>query len=115
VFAAQIEKPSVADEEQNEDSPDKVVDVTSADHDPVEWADVVRDEADEDSHAEKGNEKGEGGDEKAAARAVGNGGADQKADPGEMKEKKKSGDNEGGKEEENQCAGSDVHLSIETL
>jgi hypothetical protein len=59
VFAAQIEKPSIADEEEDEDAPDKVVDVTSADHDPVEWADVVCDEADEDSYAEKGDEKGE--------------------------------------------------------
>jgi hypothetical protein len=80
----------------------------------VEWANVVRDQTDKDSNAEKGYKKGERGDEKAAARAVGNGGADQKADAGEMKEKEKCGDNKGGKEEKNLCAGSDVHLSIET-
>jgi hypothetical protein len=81
----------------------------------VEWADVVRDKADQDSHTEEGDEKSEGRDEKAAARAVGDGSPNEKADVREMKKKKKGGDNNGGKEEKNQCAGSDIHLSIETL
>jgi hypothetical protein len=32
-----------------------------------------------------------------------------------MKKQKRNGDNKGGKQEENQRAGSDVHASIETL
>jgi hypothetical protein len=81
----------------------------------VEWADVEGDEVDKDSHAEKGDEEGEGSDEKSAARAVGDGGADEKADAREMKKEQKGGNYDGGKEEKNQRAGSDFHSSIETL
>jgi len=84
VLAAKIEKPSVADEEQDQDSPDEVVDVTAADHDPMKGADVSGDEADEYSHAEKGDQESEGGDKKAAARAVWNGGPYEEADVCEM-------------------------------
>jgi hypothetical protein len=67
----------------------------------VEWADVVGDEADQDAHAEKRNDKTEGRDEKAAARAVWYGGPDEKADFCEMKEEQKCGNNKGSKEEKN--------------
>jgi hypothetical protein len=80
----------------------------------MEWADVVGDEADKDAHSEKSNEKCEGRDEKAAARAVGDGGPYQKADVCEMKEEKKGGYDNDGEKEKNQRAGSDIHSSIET-
>jgi hypothetical protein len=115
VFAPKVEKPSIADKEQDKDSPDEVVDVPSANHDPVKRADVVRDEADQDANTEEGDEKREGGDEKASARSIGDRGAYEKAEVREMKKKKKGGDNKGGKEEKNQRAGSDIHGSIETL
>ena len=75
---------------------------------------MVGDEADKDAYAEKSDEKGKGGDEKAAARAVGDGGPYQEADIREMKEEKKGGYNNDGEEEKNQRAGSDIHSSIET-
>jgi hypothetical protein len=81
----------------------------------VEWADVVGNEADEDSHAEESDEKSDGGDEKASAWTVRDGGSDKKANAREVEEEKKSGDYKSGKEEEDECAGSDFHLSIETL
>ena len=114
MLASQIKKPSIADEEQDEDSPDKVMNVTPADHHPVKRADMVRDEADKDSHAEKCDEKCEGGDEESPTRAVGNGGADEKADVCEMEKEKKGGDYKGGENEKDQRAGSDFHSSIET-
>jgi len=115
MLAAQIKKPSIADEQEDEDPPDEVMDVTSADHHPVKRADVVRDEADQDAHAEKRDDKGERGDEETPARAVGDGGADEKTDAREMEEQQQGGDNNGCKEEENQRALSDNHLPIETL
>jgi len=115
VLAAQVKQPSIADDEEDEDSPDKMMDVASANHDPVEWADVVGDEADEDSHAKKSDQKGERRDEKTPARAVRDGGPNQKADARKVQEEQKGGDNNGGKEKKNQRAGTDIHLSIETL
>jgi hypothetical protein len=75
---------------------------------------MVRDEADKNAHTQESDEKRKRGDEETPARAVGDGGADEKANVCEMEKEKKGGDNEGGKDEENQRAGSDFHTSIET-
>jgi len=53
VRAAEIEQPPVAYEEQNQDSPDQVMDMPAAHHDPVEWTLAVFDERDEQANSEE--------------------------------------------------------------
>ena len=48
---AQVEQPAVTDEQKDQDSPDKVMDMAAADNDPLKWTVIVDDEADEQSYA----------------------------------------------------------------
>ena len=104
---AEVEQPAVADEQQNQNSPDKVMDVAAVHDDPVEWAVVVDDEADEQTHAEEGDKKRHRGDEHAAAGPVWDGGADEKAQASELQEHEQHHNYQAGEgeQQERTCSG----------
>ena len=103
---AEVEQPTVADGQQDQDSPDKVMDVAAAHNDPVKWAVVVDDEADEQAHAEKGDKERHRGDEHAAAGPVWDGGADEKAKAGELQQNEQHHDDKAGEGQKQKRAGS---------
>jgi len=93
VRASEIEKPSVADEEQDQDAPDQVMDVPSADHHPFEGAVLVDNEADQQPRADKCNEERDRGQKHATPGPVGNGGSDEEAEPRELEKHQQDNDN----------------------
>jgi len=106
VRPAEIEQPSITYKQKNEDAPDEVMDVEPADRDPVEWAVVVDDEADDEPDAEKGDEEGYRGDEHAAARPVGNGGADEEAQTRQLQQDQQHHDDCAGENQQQQGSSS---------
>ena len=54
MFLSEVEEPAVADEEQDDDAPDKVMDVVAAHGDPLEWACLVDDGADQKANSREG-------------------------------------------------------------
>ncbi len=106
VGSAEVEQPAVADEQQNQDSPDKVMDVAAAHDDPVERAVVMDDEADEQSRAQEGEEERNRGDEHAAAGTVWDGGANEKAQARELQEDEQHDDDQAGEGQKQECSSS---------
>ena len=68
-----------------------MMNVVPPDHDPLEWPTVMNNQAHQDAHTHERNQKREGREEHAPPRAVGNGGADEKSKPRELKRDQKRG------------------------
>ncbi len=68
---AEFREPAEADGKQEQDAPDHVVDVTTAHGDVMEGAEVVMDCPGESAHGGEGEKEGEGGEQDAALRAIG--------------------------------------------
>jgi len=86
VRASQVQEPSVADEKQNQDSPNEMMDVLSANHDPIEWSVAVYDKINQQADSEEGDEKGHGGEKHAPAGPVGDGCPDEISEFGELQQ-----------------------------
>jgi len=84
VGPAQVHQPSVADQEKYEDSPDEVVNVHAMHHNPLEVSLMVDDPVDENPDSDKSDQERDRGDEHASSRAVGDGGADEESEAGEL-------------------------------
>jgi hypothetical protein len=63
----------------------------------MEWANVVRDGADQDAHPDEGDEERDRGNKHALTGPVGDGGTDDESEAGEMQQDEEEGDDEGGK------------------
>jgi len=94
---AQVHQPAVAHQQQNEDSPDQVVNVAAAHHHPLEGPHIVHDQADQDAGADKGKQKRRRGHEHALPGTVGDGRADQIAKPGQLQQDQQQDDHQAGK------------------
>ena len=55
--AAQVKKPSVTHEQQDQDSPNQVMDVLTTHHYPLEWPFSTNDEGDQQSHSKERDKK----------------------------------------------------------
>ena len=84
VLLSQVEQPSVADEEQDDDAPNKVMDVVAAHGNPLEGTCLVDDGADEKANSREGEKECDGGEKCASAGSVGDGGADEEPNTGEL-------------------------------
>ncbi len=104
VGASEVEEPAIADDEEDENSPDEVVDVLAPDHDPSEGTFSSDDEADEQPDTEEGDKEGDGGEEDAAAGAVWNGSANQVAEARELQQDEQDRADEGDEGEEQQSS-----------
>ena len=71
VAGADVGELRIAADEEQEDSPDEVVDVAATHLDVTEGANVMGDGGDQKTHGEKGDEEADGGEEEAALGAVG--------------------------------------------
>jgi hypothetical protein len=88
--AAQVKQPAIADEEQNKDSPDQVMNVPATHHDPVEWSLAVYDEGNEQTDAQEGHEKCNRSEKNAASWTVRDRCADQVSEPCELQDHKEN-------------------------
>jgi len=98
--AAQVQEPAIPDEEQNENTPDQVMNVVAADGDPFEWAHVGPDCHHEYANADKGDDKGNRGNKHALARPVGDGGMNQISQAGQLQQDQEHDDYQGGESEQ---------------
>ena len=106
VGPAEVHQPSVAYQQKDEDSPDEVVNVHAMHNDPLEMSLMVDDPVDENPDSDKGDKEGDRGDEHAASRAVGDGGADEESDAGELQQDQEENDDEAGEGQQQECSGS---------
>jgi hypothetical protein len=104
--AAKVKQPAIADEQQDENSPHKMMDVKAANHYPLERAAIVNDKVDQQTHAQEGDEEGDRGQEHAAARAVRNGGADEIAEARQLQKNQQDDDDHAGEDKQKDCAAS---------
>ena len=81
----------VAADEQQQDAPDEMVDVVTAENDPSEGAEVEGDADHKQAHADESEEEAEGGEEEAAAGAVGDALVEDAASAGEVQQKENGG------------------------
>jgi len=114
VRTSQIQEPAVADQQQNENTPDQVVNVVAADCDPCERAHVGSDCHHEYANAGKGYDEGNRGNEHALAWPVGDAGMNQISQAGQLQQHQEHNDDQGGKGKQEERSGSG-HISIETL
>jgi len=84
VGAPEIKQPAIANEEQDEDSPDEMMDVLAAHHDPIERTLSANHKHYYETDAEEGQEEGDRGEKDAAAGPVRDRSADQVAETGEL-------------------------------
>jgi len=103
---SQVQQPAVAHQQQNQDAPHKVVDVEAAHGYPLKWPVIVNDQADEQPHAKKSDEKRDRGDEHAAPGAVRDGGAHQKSQAGQLEQHEQNNYDQAGKRQQQQGTGS---------
>ena len=103
--AAHFRKPCVTDGEQNQNSPDEVMNVLTANHDPSEGTDVMGDAGDEQADAEEGDKEANCGQEEAAARAVGDAGVENAAEVCAVQQEKDGRGDKDGEDEQNNGAG----------
>jgi len=73
------------------------MDVTPAHHHPLKWPLVVHDQPDQQAHADKSEQEGKRCDEHAPARAVGNRGADEVSQPGQLEQDQENHHDQAGK------------------
>jgi hypothetical protein len=78
----------------------------SAHHHPLEMSLMVHDSADQDADPDKGDQERDRGDEHAPPRPVGDGGADQESQPGQLQQHQQNHDNQAGKGQQQQCSSS---------
>ena len=84
VRAAQIDQPSIAHQQQDEDAPHQVVNVRPAHHHPLEHAFVSRNPVDQDAHAYECEQKRNRGEEHALPRPVRYCAPHQEPQPGQL-------------------------------
>jgi len=106
MVSSQVQQPAVTDQQQDENPPDQVVNVRSADHHPLEMALMIHDPVNEDADSHKREQKGDRGDEHALARAVGDGGADEIPQPGQLEEHQQRDDDQAGEGQQQQRSSS---------
>ena len=106
VRPSQVQQPAVADQQQDQNAPDQVMNVPSVDHHPLKMSLMVHDPVDQNAHAHKGDQEGDRGDEHAPPRPVGDGGADQEAQPGQLQQHQQDDDDQAGKGQQQKRSGS---------
>lgn len=99
---------SVAGDEQQEDSPNKVMNVAPAHLDIAERADVMSDGGDQQAHPEEGDEEADRGEKEAALRTIGNLLMDDESEFGEVQQKENESGGHDDESEQNDGTG-DVH------
>jgi len=77
--AAQIQQPSIAHEEQDQYAPDEVMNMAPTHHDPLKGPVLMSNKTYQEPYADECDQKGNRRNKHAAARAIGNCGADEKA------------------------------------
>jgi hypothetical protein len=105
---AQLRQCGKASEQEQEDSPDKVMDVAAADDDVSERTDVVGDGGDEESCAEEGDEEADRGEEQPFMRPVGDLLMKHQADLCEVQQQKSCGSHQADEDYKNPRTGN-VH------
>jgi hypothetical protein len=100
VRAPEVKHPAVTDEQQDEDAPYQVMNVMAAHHHPLKGSFVVDDEADQDADADERDQERDRCNERAAARPVGDGAADEEPEARQLKEHQKYDYDQAGKGEE---------------
>jgi len=100
VIPPQVKQPSVTDQQQNENAPHQVMNVEAVHRDPLERAMLMHDQPNQNADAQKGDEERDRGNEHAPPGTVGNGGANENAQPGEMQKHQQHHDDHGGKREQ---------------
>ena len=111
--AAQVEKPSVADQQENENSPNQVVNVAAVDHHVLKGTHVPLNQVHEDADAGKRDEERNRGNEHAAPRPVGYGGTNDESQPRQLQQNQQHRHDKGGKCQQQQSSCAD-HLPIES-
>lgn len=102
----QVEQPAISDEKQNEDAPDKVMDVMSVNHDPTKGTMIVDHELNQQPHTRKSEKERYGGNEHASAGAIGDGRTDNESESSELQEHEQDDNDHAGKREQQQGSGS---------
>ena len=100
----------MAGDEEQQDTPDKMVNVMAAHLDITEGADVVGDREHEEPNGQKCNKEADGGEKEAAMRAVGYVPMDKVAETREVQQEKEKGRDDDDEDEE-YPGSSDVHGS----
>lgn len=98
--APEIEQPSVAHQEKDEDAPDKVVNMPASDYNPPKWPVLMSDETDQEPNADEGNQKGNRRDKHTTPRAIGDCGADQIAQASQLKKHQEQDYNQAGENQQ---------------
>jgi len=93
VCATKIEQPAVADHQQDEDSPNQVVNVPAAHHHPIEWAIPFNDKGNQQPHAEKSDEEGDPRQKETPPRTVRDGCSNQIPKPRQLQNYQQDGGN----------------------
>jgi len=96
----QVEQPSVADQQQNQDAPNQVVNVMPAHHHPLERTAVVHNHAHQQPHPAKRYEERYRSQEHAPPRPVGDGAAHQEAKARQLQQDQQEDDNQAGEGQE---------------
>jgi len=110
MLLSEVEQPAVADQEQDDDAPDQVMDVVAAHGNPLEGAGLVDDGADQEANAREGEKKCDGGQKGAPTGPVGDGGADEESNTSELHQDQQDDDDEGGKGQQYKCSGTGHNL-----
>jgi len=97
MLLSEVEQPSIAHQEENEDAPYQVMDVVAAHGDPLEGSGLVDDGTDQKANTPEGEKECDRGEKGAPAGPVGDGGADEEPQAGELKQHEQEGNDEGGK------------------
>jgi len=114
VRAAQIEQPSIADTQKNQNPPDQMVNVAAMHHYILERAYVPRNQVNQHANAGERNQERYRGDEQATPWPVGDGGPDEEAQACQLQQKEQNRNHNGGERQKQQgpCAN---HVLIEPL
>jgi len=104
VLLSQVEQPAITDQQKNQNAPHQVMDVVATDHDPAKGAFLGDDGADEKADTDECKEKRDRSNEHATAWPVGDGGADEEAQPGELEQDEQDDDDQAGKGQQQQSS-----------
>ena len=106
VEAPQVQQPAIAHQQQNQNSPDQVMNVVAMHHHPLEVSLMLHDSVDEEADSGECEQEGDRGDEHAPPRTVGDGGADQESQPRQLQQDQQQHNNQAGKGQQQQRSGS---------
>jgi len=95
MFLSEVEQPTVANQQENEDAPNQVMDVVASHGNPLKGASLVNDGADQKANACEGEKECDGGEKCTAAGPVRDGGADEEPNAGELHQHEQDNNDEG--------------------